>query len=73
MTQALRHADTSAIMPYEYTRLIWASALGFFLFAEVPGLLTIVGGVVIAVSAIYIALREARVHKEEPAAVPPVS
>lgn len=73
MTQALRHADTSAVMPYEYTRLIWASVLGFILFAEVPSALTIVGGLLIAGSAIYIALREAQMRKVETPVLPPVS
>ncbi len=73
MTQALRHADTTAIMPYEYTRLIWAGVLGFIVFAEVPSVLTIVGGVVIAASTLYIAFREAQVRDEEPVAVPPLS
>ncbi len=71
MTQAFRHADTSAIMPFDYTRLIWASLLGFMLFGEVPGILTLVGGVVIAASATYIAFREAQVSRQKPAAVPP--
>ena len=71
MTQAFRHADTTAVMPYDYARLIWASLLGFILFAEVPSGTTVLGGVVIAASATYIAFREARAGKAKPAAVPP--
>ncbi len=71
MTQALHHADTSAVMPYDYTRLVWASALGFLIFAEVPTVTTVLGGVVIAASATYIAFREARVGAAKPATVPP--
>ncbi len=71
MTQAFRHADTTAVMPFDYTRLVWASILGFILFAEVPSLLTLLGGLIIAASATYIAFREAQVGKDKPAAVPP--
>ncbi len=71
MAQAFHHADTTAVMPYDYTRLVWASALGFLIFAEVPTVTTVLGGVVIAASATYIAFREARVGTAKPATVPP--
>lgn len=58
LTQAFREADTTIVMPVDFTKLIWASAIGFFVFGEVPGLWTWVGGVIIFASVVYIALGE---------------
>jgi len=59
-TQALRLADATAVMPLDFTRLVWASVLGYLLFSEVPDGWTWAGGVLIAASATYIAVRESR-------------
>ena len=66
LAQAFKEADTTAVMPFDFTRLIWASLLGFIVFAEVPDLWTWVGGSVIFGSATYIAFREARRKQEKP-------
>jgi drug/metabolite transporter (DMT)-like permease len=58
ITQALKVADTAAIMPIDFLKLIWAAAVGYLVFAEVPGLWTFVGGAVVFGAASYIALRE---------------
>ena len=59
VAQAVREADLSTIMPFDFTKLIWISALAYLLFGEVPTLATLVGGTVIFMSGIYIAQREA--------------
>ncbi len=56
--RAFAIADASAVMPYDYTRLLFAAAIGYLAFAEVPDLWTWIGAAVIASSAIYIAHRE---------------
>jgi drug/metabolite transporter (DMT)-like permease len=63
MAQAFKWADTTAILPFDFVRLIWASAIGFMIFGEVPALWTWVGGTVIFASTTYIAFREARLKK----------
>ena len=60
MAQAFREAEATVVLPLDFTRLIWASLLGFFIFAEIPTLWTWIGGTVIFVSSIYIAFREAK-------------
>lgn len=60
MTNAFRLADASAVFPVDFTRLLWASLLGFLLFAEWPDATTWIGGVVIFASTTYITLRERR-------------
>ena len=66
LAQAFKEADTTAVMPFDFTRLIWASVLGFIVFAEVPDIWTWLGGSVIFGSATYIAFREARKKQEKP-------
>jgi len=56
--RAFALVDASAVMPYDYTRLVFAAVIGYFAFAEVPDVWTFVGAVVIACAALYIAHRE---------------
>jgi drug/metabolite transporter (DMT)-like permease len=63
VAQAMRRADASEVMPYDFTRLIWASLLGFIVFAEIPEWWTLLGGFIIFSSTVYIAFREARLSK----------
>ncbi|MFW5680924.1 MAG: DMT family transporter, partial [Pseudomonadota bacterium] len=36
LSQSLRLADTTVVLPVDFTRLVWSAILGFLLFAEVP-------------------------------------
>lgn len=58
--QAFKIAEMSAVLPLDFLRLIWASTVGFFLFAETPPFMTLIGGAVIFASACYIGIREAQ-------------
>ncbi len=60
MTNALKIAETTAIMPIDFTRLLWAAALGFVWFGEFPDLWTWVGGAIVFASTVYITYRESR-------------
>ncbi len=57
-TRAIKEADKSIIMPLDFTRLIWVSIFGFFLFDEVPDGWVWGGGSMIFASATYIAYRQ---------------
>ena len=57
LAQALRLADTTVVLPIDFFRLVWASILGFALFAEVPDIFTWVGGIMIFAGATYLAVR----------------
>ena len=54
----MKIADVSLIMPFDFSRLIWASLFGIFFFSERPSVWTFVGGGLIFASATYIAYRE---------------
>tara|TARA_Y100000814_G_scaffold9183_1_gene7594 strand:+ start:84 stop:350 length:267 start_codon:yes stop_codon:yes gene_type:complete len=58
MTQALKFGDTTYVMPLQFTKLIWASLIGLFLFSEKPDLWTWIGGIIIFISVVYIGYRE---------------
>ena len=61
---ALRVGEVTAITPFEYSRLLWAVAFGYLLFAEVPAASTWYGGAIIIASTLYIGLREARLSRQ---------
>ena len=60
MAQALKDADTTAIMPFDFGRLIWAGLIGFLFFSEVPDIWTLIGAVVIFAAGMYVAVQESR-------------
>lgn len=58
VAQSLREADTTAVMPANFTRLLWAILLGYLIFGEIPDFWTIFGGTMIFAAVSYIAYRE---------------
>jgi drug/metabolite transporter (DMT)-like permease len=55
---AYRHANASAIAPFSYVQLLWATGLGYLVFASLPDAWTALGAAVIAASGLYTAYRE---------------
>ena len=64
MTESLRVADTSVVMPLDFCKLPWTALLAYLAFAQVPDMFTWIGGTVIFGSALYIAYRERQVQHE---------
>lgn len=58
--RALRVAEATAVMPFDYARLLFAGVFGFVFFAEVPDGWTLLGIGVLVGSTLYIAQREMR-------------
>lgn len=58
--ESFRSAEIGAIESFNYIRLIWASLIGYFAFAEVSGLNTWIGAGIIVGATTFIARREAR-------------
>ncbi len=63
-TQALKEVETSVVSPMFFLQLIWAAAIGYIFFAEVPGVFTWAGGAMIISSVSYMAYRESRIANE---------
>ncbi|MBM3490302.1 MAG: DMT family transporter [Alphaproteobacteria bacterium] len=64
LNRSLRATDISASQPARFLELIWASALGFLIWQDVPPVWTFVGAMVIFSSTTYIAHREARLARQ---------
>jgi drug/metabolite transporter (DMT)-like permease len=62
MTYCYRYAEPSLLAPFDYISMIWAVALGFLIFNEVPETLVLVGSLVVIAAGLVIVWRE-RVHK----------
>jgi len=57
IANAFARSQAGRLAPFEYTALIWAAGLGYLIFAEIPGLATILGALFIGASA-WIARRD---------------
>ena len=66
MVRAFTLGETSAVMPYDFTRLPFIALVGYLAFAEVPDVWTWLGGGVIFASSFYIARREAQLARGQP-------
>jgi drug/metabolite transporter (DMT)-like permease len=58
------------VAPLDYTTMIWAFILGYWMFGEVPSLYVYVGAAILAASGIFVIWRERqlglqRVHAPE--------
>lgn len=63
LAEALKVAETTIIMPFDFLKIVWASVLGYLLFAEVPDSYTWIGAAIIFISTFYIAWREQKVSR----------
>jgi len=70
-TKSFQYAEATALMPLDFTRLVWASLIGFLVFGEVPDIWSWIGGTVIFLSAAYITLRESSGRAAQPPSTPP--
>ena len=61
--QAFRSADMSAVLPLDFSKLIWSATFGFLIFNEIPVAFTVVGATIIFGAGAYITLREAQVAR----------
>jgi drug/metabolite transporter (DMT)-like permease len=70
MTSALRFAPVSAVVPFDYTQLLWAVLFGWLLWGSQPHATTWIGAGVIIVSGLYTLYRERVLGRERPPAEP---
>ncbi|MEE2996121.1 MAG: DMT family transporter, partial [Pseudomonadota bacterium] len=60
LTTAYKIADISAVEPVVFARLVWAAIVGWFMFAEFPGLWIWLGGALIVAGSTWLARYESR-------------
>jgi drug/metabolite transporter (DMT)-like permease len=57
-TESYRFASASVIAPFDYTSMLWALLLGFWMFGEVPTFLVFVGAAIVALAGLFVIWRE---------------
>ncbi len=65
LVRSLAAADASAVLPFDYARLVVTATIAFLAFGEVPTIWTWIGGAVIVGAVAYIARREAVAARRE--------
>ena len=74
LTESYRFAPASVIAPFDYTSMLWALLLGYWMFGEVPTALVFVGAAIVIAAGLFVLWRERtqklryeRVPEEPPA------
>ena len=65
VTTSYSYADASVIAPFEYTTMIWALLLGYFMFGDAPTLSVVLGGLIVASTGIFIVWRERQISRAQ--------
>lgn len=60
---AFKYADVTAIMPFDFSGMVFVTVLAYLVFGEVIDEYTLIGAVVIILSSLYVIYREARRNK----------
>lgn len=60
LTEAFRKADATLVLPADFTKVIWASLIGYFFFNQVPEIWVGVGAVVIFSAVFYNSYSDSR-------------
>jgi drug/metabolite transporter (DMT)-like permease len=71
VNRSLKLAPASVVVPYQYTTIVWAVALGWMVFGDVPDAFTLGGAAIIIAAGLYILWREQIVGAPEPVLAPP--
>jgi drug/metabolite transporter (DMT)-like permease len=71
VVRALKLADASVVVPYQYTLIVWAVVFGWQMFGEVPDAWTMTGAALIVAAGLYIFWREKVTRTPSPRPEPP--
>jgi drug/metabolite transporter (DMT)-like permease len=66
LTESYRHATASVVAPFDYTSMLWALLLGYWVFGELPSTLVYVGGAIVAGAGLFVIWRERRLGLQRP-------
>jgi len=64
LTQSYRLAEASLVTPIKYLSLVFAILFGFFIWSEVPKILTLLGALLVIASSLIIFVRESQLKKQ---------
>ncbi len=60
---AYQHSPPAAIVPFQYTQLVWGAIIGYFLFGDIPAFWSLVGAGIVIASGWAVLWREARLAR----------
>lgn len=63
LAKAFAYAETSIVLPFDFAKIIWTAALGYWFFGEIVSVYTWTGGIIIFGGACYVAIREHQLAK----------
>ncbi len=66
LTESYRHASASVVAPFDYTSMLWALALGYWLFGELPDALVYLGAAIVAGAGLFVIWRERALGLKRP-------
>jgi drug/metabolite transporter (DMT)-like permease len=58
LTESYRHAPASVVAPFDYSSMLWALLLGYWLFGELPTGLVYAGACIVAGAGLFVIWRE---------------
>ena len=64
ISESLKETDSTALMPFDFLKLIWTAMIGVWFFSEIPDIYTWIGATVIFLSGLFIALRERSIKRQ---------
>jgi drug/metabolite transporter (DMT)-like permease len=65
LTECYRHAPASVVAPFDYTAMIWAFLLGYFVFGELPSIYVYVGSAIVVACGLFVLWRERQINAAE--------
>lgn len=60
---SLHRAEAVVVVPFEYTGILWAAAIGYMVWNDVPTWNTAAGGLLVIAAGLFIAWRETGVRR----------
>jgi drug/metabolite transporter (DMT)-like permease len=60
---AMRHGDIGLVAPFRYTSLLWAIALGFLVFGNLPDFWTLIGAAIVVAAGLFTLWRERQLRR----------
>lgn len=64
ISESLKETDSTALMPFDFLKLIWTAMIGVWFFSEIPDIYTWIGATIIFLSGLFIAIRERSIQRQ---------
>jgi drug/metabolite transporter (DMT)-like permease len=68
LTESYRHAAASVVAPFDYTAMLWALLLGYYVFGELPQPLVYAGAAIVVGAGLFVIFRERQLGVKRPRA-----